>query len=320
MNITTDIIPNKRCLESGVFMNQINLKIKYFLKVAECLNFSVAANELFISQPALSKQIKQLEEVIGVSLFIRNTRRVELTPGGKIMYQAWVNVVEITDNAIATAKMVSSQYISKLRIGLVEMGGILDLMIPILNGFSERYKEIELEYSTYGFNELNKKLKNEELDIIFTLSSEIPGVNKGISFLNISKLDLFIMMSKKNPLAQRPSLTVKELENETIYTFSNEYTLEGRKMIEDHCKGVGLYSTKMKNYPNVTSMSLALLSGKGVTIGYKFFFYEVEDKLKCFPISNVLTEHYIGAAWKTSKENNVMLLNDYLKGINSSQR
>lgn len=73
-------------------------KIKYFIKAAETLNFSEAARQMFITPQAFGRQITQLEQEMGFSLFERNVRQIKLTPSGKICYEHLHEMVEKLDN------------------------------------------------------------------------------------------------------------------------------------------------------------------------------------------------------------------------------
>lgn len=294
-------------------MMKVNLqKIQYFLRVAKTLNFTKAAKELYVSQPALSKQIRKLEKSIGVQLFKRSTKQVELTEGGKIMFQAWSNIMRETEEAIARAKAANSKYRYKIRIGLLEMGGIIDSLMPLLENYTDERDGVEIEYSAYGFSELKERLKNKELDLIFSFSSEIAKEHANISFKTLKDLDLNIIVPKKNHFYNRDSLEVKELKNETIYVFSNSYSDEAKKSIIEHCQREGFYPAKLKVFPNITSMAVALTTGNGITIGYKVFFREVEEKLKFFPIRKEIGKHYIVVAWRDQQKEGIKELLDYL--------
>lgn len=295
-------------------MTKLNLQnVEYFLKVAESLNFSATASELFISQPALSKQIKLLEEAIGIQLFKRSTRQVELTEGGKIMYDAWTHIIRETDEAMAKAKKANAKFKKKIRIGLIEMGGFIDIIMPVLEKYVNSHEEIELEFATYGFTHLREKLKNKELDMIITLSSEVSKNAAKVSIKNLKRLDLFIIVPPKNHLYNKDELTVAELKDEEIYIFSGAYSDLAKKSIIEHCEREGFYPTKMKLYPNITSMVVALSTGDGVTIGYRPFFREAEGKLKFFPVNDETEPHYLSVAWRNNQERDVEDLVAYLE-------
>lgn len=294
-------------------MLKINLQnIQYFLKVAETLNFTTAARELYLSQPALSKQIRQLEEAIGVQLFKRDTKGVELTEGGKIMFYVWTNSIREMEQAIQRAVIANSMHKKKLKVGLLEFDGVINLMMPYIELFGEVQDELELDYSMYGFTELKEKLKNRELDIIFSFSTELPRESYGVVYQNLQELELNIVVSKKNHLYARESLNVTDLRDETFYIFSNEYTDEMKQSIIQHCGRYGFYPAKMKCFPNITSLAVGLTSGDGVTIGYREFF-NYQERLKFFPIEDEIGSHQIVAAWNSSRQEQVEPLLDFLK-------
>lgn len=294
-------------------MLKINLQnIYYFLKVAETLNFTQAAKELYVSQPALSKQIRQLEEVIGVPLLKRNTKGVELTEGGKIMFQAWSDITKQTEEAIRQANIANAKQKHKLKVGLLEFGGVIDFIMPLLEQFDEEQEDMEIEYSTFGFTELKEKLRNHELDLIFSFSSEVPKESIGFSYKQLQNLDLNIIVPKKNKFYNREELRVEELKNETFYIFANSYSDEAKQSILTHCERCGFYPARMKYFPNITSLAVALTSGSGVTIGYHVFFHNMEDRLKFFSIPEEIGKHFIVAAWETKKSSKIEILLKYL--------
>ena len=294
-------------------MLNISLKnIQYFLKVAETLNFTEAARELYVSQPALSKQIQQLEKDIDVQLFKRNTKEVELTEGGKIMYQLWSSVIKETEDSLDKARLVNTRHKKRLRIGLVEFSGVIDMIVPIIEAFADMNDDIEIEYSTYGFIKLREKLENHELDMIITFSSEISDQGTGITTKNMKKLLLNIIVSKKNHFYYKDRLEVSELRDEVIYVFADTYSVDGRKRIMEHCKRDGFYPARVKSFPNITSMAVALSSGEGVTLGYHEFFSNISEKLKFFPVNNEMGPHYLVMAWEEQKELSVQKLIKYI--------
>lgn len=287
-------------------MLKINLQsIQYFLKVAETLNFTTAARELYLSQPALSKQIRQLEEIIGVQLLKRNTKSVELTEGGKIMFQVWSGITRETEEAIQKASLANSMHKKKLKIGILEFEGVIHMLLPFLEQFEEVRQDIELEYATYGFSELKEKLRNRELDLIVSFSTELPRESSGVVFKILKDLELNIIISKRNHFYQRDTLSVSELKNETFYIFSNSYSDEMKQSIIFHCKKYGFYPAKMKYFPNITSLSVGLACGSGVTIGYREFFSNLGDSFKFFSTCDEVGSHYIVAAWEEDREEQV---------------
>jgi len=280
------------------------VSIEYFLKVAETLNFSVAARELYISQPALSKQIRLLEEDLGVRLFTRDTKQVLLTEGGKILYQEWSELLRRSEKAIGAAKNAQEKHAKKIRVGILEFAGMIHKIAPVLEKFTESEGNTEVIYEVHGFSQLRKMLNSGAVDMIFSLNSELPIDKHNIFSQALFEMQLCIVVSPKSPLYDRESISVGDLKNEVIYLFSEEYSESARRSVLTHFAKEGVATQNIKEFPNIRSMEMALAHGGGVTIGYREFF-EQQDKFKFFPIQDRIGLHQLVMAWKDEKEKQV---------------
>lgn len=286
-------------------MRKLNfLSIEYFLKVAETLNFTIASRELYISQPALSKQIKQLEGELGIRLFQRDTKQVELTEGGKILYREWTELLQRSEKAIGAAKNVEEKLTNKIRVGILECGGVIDTIAPVMERFMETNRSVEVIYEVHGFSQLRRMLDSGDVDMIFSLNTEVPTDKRSIYTQVIYDMELCIAIPSKNHLYNSKELKVRELRDETIYIFSDKYSDAGRKSILTHFAKEGVTIHKIKEFPNIRSMEIGLMNGGGVTIGYRVFF-EQNEKLHFFPIKDEIGLHQLVAAWKVEKEQQV---------------
>lgn len=286
-------------------MRKLNfLSIEYFLKVAETLNFTVAARELYISQPALSKQIRLLEEELGIKLFKRDTKQVELTEGGRILYREWADMMRRSEKAIGAAKSVEEKQTRKIRVGIVEFGGVIDTISPVMELFTQEDNHMEVIYEVHGFSQLRRMLDDGEVDLIFSLNTEVPAEKRNIYTQVIYDMELCIVIPWKNRFYHSEKLTVQDLKDETIYLFSDKYSDAGRRSIMAHFAKEGVAIHKIKEFPNIRSMEIGLINGDGVTIGYRSFF-EQNDKLKFFPIKDEIGLHQLVAAWKVENEKQV---------------
>ena len=286
------------------------LSIEYFLKVAETLNFTVAARELYISQPALSKQIKQLEEEIGVRLFRRDTKQVELTAGGQILYEEWSKLIKSSENAIGAAKSIEEKHTRKIRVGIAEFNGLIDIIAPKLEAFTKINEQVEVIYEVHGFNQLRRMLEKDEVDLIFSLNTELPVGRKNLFVQPLLDMQLCIIMSMKHPLSNCDKLDVEDIKDDNILMFSEMYSEAARKSVEMHFTKKGIHPHKTQEFPNVRSMELALMSGNGVTLGYEAFFSK-DQMFKCFPIKDEIGVHQLVLAWNEEKEKQIHGLLDF---------
>src|SRR5205085_7222744 len=98
--------------------------LKYFVAVAEELNFRRAAEVVHVAQPALSQQIKQLEDELGVALFVRSRHKVELTAAGKTFYASAQIILKEARQAVADARAVEQGEAGRLTMGFVSSAAI----------------------------------------------------------------------------------------------------------------------------------------------------------------------------------------------------
>lgn len=188
--------------------------LRYFVAVAEERNFNRAAERLHISQPPLSRQIRQLEESLGVDLLVRGSRPLELTRAGQFFYDRSVQFLaqgielETMTRRIAEAKR-------SLTIGFVAstLYGILPRMI---RRFRASHPEIALQLREMTTLEQLQRLKEGKIDLGFgRIRYEMPGISRFI----LRNEPLMAALVADHPLAGRPSLTLKELQSEPLLLY-----------------------------------------------------------------------------------------------------
>ena len=149
-------------------------QLEYFLDVASELHFSRAADKLFIAQPALSRQIQQLEKNLGVLLFERNKRNVKLTPAGEYLREEAKQVLSQLDNIGKRAQQIHKGESGEIRIGHPGLA-IYSVIPPILTSLRTLFPEIKVKLSEILENDLFGNLKNYQVDVGFIRE---PFVNK----------------------------------------------------------------------------------------------------------------------------------------------
>lgn len=187
-------------------MNIDNLKC--FIQVAENLSFARAAEALYISQPAVTKQINTLEQELGVTLLIRTTRHVELTPAGMCFYKDAKDIV--LKSQIAIARVQKHNVVDdSIRIGLSN-DVVLFYMAPILAQLHEKYPNIRPILETPGYKFAANLFLEKKLDALFYYKENLKK-NSGISFLELMKDTLSCLMPAKHPLAAKEIISLEEL-------------------------------------------------------------------------------------------------------------
>lgn len=181
--------------------------LRYFVTVAEELNFSKAALKLYTAQPSLSQQIKDLEADVGVKLLNRTKRKVELTEeGAAFLEQARLTLIQ-ADKAVATARQIAKTKQQRLRIGFVPTAEI-NVFPQVLPQLRIQNPELMIELIHMNEQEQISALKKNELDITFT-HQELNIDN--IHSKKILSETLIFVIPETHPLAQQPVIHLNTL-------------------------------------------------------------------------------------------------------------
>lgn len=188
-------------------------QLKYFIVLAEELNFSRAAEKLFISQPPLSKHIKSLEEELGVLLFERGSKGVTLTKEGKLFYEEARQIVHQTNQLTRKVKVSNHSYNDTLNIGFVYTA--MRLFLPkIVKAFEKKFPEAKLKLWEYSsIKDFQDKLLNYELDIAFVFP---PVAHEQIENTVIHSEDIYMVIPKSHPLANAERASITQFKEEHI--------------------------------------------------------------------------------------------------------
>jgi DNA-binding transcriptional LysR family regulator len=140
--------------------------LRYFVAVAEQLHFRHAAELVRVAQPALSQQIRQLEEEIGVTLFTRSHHKVQLTPAGKAFYEKVQAILSQTNQAVAEARKVEHGEAGTIRIGFVSTAAI-SVLPKVMKSLQAQVPSAEIELRELAPGEQIDNLYREQLDLGF---------------------------------------------------------------------------------------------------------------------------------------------------------
>ncbi|MFB9078336.1 LysR substrate-binding domain-containing protein [Flavobacterium procerum] len=183
-------------------------QLQYFIKTAEVLHFTKAAELCFVTQSGLSQQIKKLEDELGMPLFKRIGKKVQLTEAGAVFLIHAKKVVENVENGKQAIEDLNEMIGGELRIGVTYIFGLL--ILPVVNSFAKEYQNLKIVVE-YGTTEsLEQKLLNNELDVVMVISShEIePPIQKVPLFIS----NMVMAVSKNHPLADLGKIAFKKLD------------------------------------------------------------------------------------------------------------
>jgi DNA-binding transcriptional LysR family regulator len=266
-------------------------QLKYFVEVAEELQFLSASRKLLVSQPALSQQIKLLEDELGVDLFIKIKRqiyrKVELTEAGKLFLKDAQKILQLCNKAKERIKDVSASKKS-LKLGTYRMlTG--QLILDTLALFARTFPEIDLtivELPT--ILSVQEALVDETIDFGISI---LPINYKGLDFISLKKSQLSVILSKNHPLANEKKLTLAALHkarwieiNASVHPIFEE--------VERLCLKAG-FNRRPNIVQEVSSLDmLAQLVGmnKGIALVPSFFDTSAVANIVNKPLEDTLIE------------------------------
>lgn len=196
----------------GFAMNTTQLEC--FSSVANNLNFARAAEELHITQPAVTHQINTLENELGTKLFKRTTRLVELTPEGLRFLTDARHILQLMQSARAKLSDYDSSNVPFFSIGCHSTTE-LALFPPILRELLQKYPNLHPNLRTVPFRSLENLLEDSSLDVIFDFKPEIHS-KKNTVYEELIQAKLMFVLPKSHPYAHKDALTTEDLENEKL--------------------------------------------------------------------------------------------------------
>ena len=241
----------------------INFELyRVFYTVANTGNITKAAEELMISQPAISKSIKNLEEQLGGQLFIRTKRGVILTDEGREFYNYISRAMEYIYNAENKFKDLINLNTGTIKIG-ISSTLTKEFLTPYLEIFHSRYPKIDIQIVTNLSSELVPKLKNGLIDIIIlNIVDEV--IDKDINIMECRKIqDCFVVNNTYKDLINK-ELSLKDLNNYPLILQSKGSNT--RKFLDNLAN---THNVVLKPIMELASYSLVVEFSKiGLGIGY----------------------------------------------------
>ena len=208
-------------------------QLLYFSTVAETLNISVAARKLFISQPPISRQIMLLEKRLGVQLFVRKNKGLELTAPGLTLYQQTKGLFTNLDDIIASVKSEAKSYRGTIKIGAIP--SCMPFVIRNIKAYRVLYPEVNLELRTDTPSVLLEELERGNLSIIF-LRSFIPK-KTDFTEIEVTRDPLqLIMHASLDPNPQQRDVNYADLSKVPFCTLMPNDSWKYSEMLLDECR------------------------------------------------------------------------------------
>lgn len=182
----------------------------YFIACAETNSFTKTSKLYFVSQPAISTAIKNLEKELSCELFIRNNNELSLTEAGKYLYRISRPVVSLFKNINAQMNDYLAMN-TAIKIGIPPMlGGFI--FAPIFDKFTSKYPNIYIKMTELASKANQKAVIDDEIDVALTVINN-NVIDPKLNYIKIDETQLIFAVRENNPLAKRKSISINELGN-----------------------------------------------------------------------------------------------------------
>src|SRR6187200_841844 len=189
----------------------LSIRHEVFIEVANHLSFSKAAEILFISQPAISKHIKTLEQYYKTTLFDRSGNSIVLTNAGRLLYNHLLKAKAIQKQLEFDISTINSQLKAKGQLKLGASTTVALYIIPkVLSAFHQKYPEVKISLLNRNTDTITKALVDHEIDIGIV---EGKRKNSTILYEAFIKDEVVAVCSAKSPLSKKKVLTIQEVQN-----------------------------------------------------------------------------------------------------------
>lgn len=234
-----------------------------FIAVAEERHFGRAAQRLHLSQPPVSQRIRQLEEELGVELFVRSTRQVSLTQAGRELYTRALQLVQHAAAAEAAIKRFGTGEQGELHIGFTRTVAS-ELLPRLLSYYHEHKPDVNLLLHEDWSSQLLEQVLHEKLDIALLRRSSA-GTHASIRFILVQREPLWLAVPKAHRLARKRKIDPHDLNGETLvgYSFSAaHYFHETLESVLDHYE----ISAEVRHLSAVPTVLALVNAGMGVAL------------------------------------------------------
>ena len=237
--------------------------LRYFVAVADVLNFSRAAQQLHIAQPPLSRQIRQLEDEVGVQLFTRNKRKVELTNAGRVFLEEAKKLIASSRNAMDLARHAQQGENGTIRIGIASgLGGFVNRVVA---AYIRRSPAINIECKDIFSTIQNEALRERKIDVGFLR----PPVDQNLNSEMLFEERFAVVLPKAHPMSKRRGLRLKEIADEPLIVFNRSFSSGLHDKIAELYRKQGLTPRLTVTHAEAheEAGTIMVAAGKGIFIG-----------------------------------------------------
>lgn len=282
---------------------QLELRhFKYFLAVAEELHFRKAAEKLFISQPGLSTQIKQMEEILEIQLFVRDKKKVRLTTAGNYLQNEVAFLLNHLEQTKQQLKWIQEGNLGELRIGF--LGSAMQKVVPdLLLKLKEKFPKIQTSLDELSNRAQVNAILKDELDIGFVRLARVP---KGIHLQPVFRDTFSLAIPEDSSINAKNFKGMEQFAEEDFILFSQNYSPLYFDTVMSICEDAG-FTPKISHKSVHAHTIFKLVENKmGIAIVPTALQYGFHLKIKFIELKHIKQSALLSVIWKNDNRNPVL--------------
>lgn len=236
--------------------------LRYFIVVAEELHFGRAAQRLYIAQPSLSIQIRDLERAVGVPLLVRTNRRVQLTEAGRVFLEGARRTLDQVDRAVQDAERAHRGEIGQLTFGFVGSAAY-EVLPSLLRAFRAAYPDVELRLQSMTTKEQLVALAERRLDVGLL---RLPVEGTALAWRVVTREPLVAVLPATHPLAEQARVSLRALAGEPFILYPRVDSPAIRDTMITLCHQAGFSPTIVQESGEMQTIVGLVVGGIGIAL------------------------------------------------------
>ncbi|MER2191800.1 MAG: LysR family transcriptional regulator [Solibacillus sp.] len=271
-------------------------QLEYFVEVAKQLSFTKAAATLHVSQPSISKAIQNFEAELGVPLFYRSSKQLELTDAGQAVLVNAQQVLASFHNLRSELTDLMNLQKGQIRIGIPPIVGA-EFFSKLISHYKERYPYIEIQLTEVGTKRIRQYIEAGQLDIGLVCNTSTYEQLETIRFITDP---LQLIVHQDHPLAKKSAVELTDLQAESFIIYRKDFILYD-KVIEE-CSKNGFFPT-IACETTQKDLFIEMVQAK---VGIALLPQKIAEKIpypsiKCIPFKEETIHLQLGITWKKNK-------------------
>ncbi|EEF60095.1 LysR family transcriptional regulator [Pedosphaera parvula] len=268
--------------------------LRYFLAVADALNFTKAARQLRIAQPALSRRVQDLEDEIGVDLLKRSPRGVTLTAEGKLFLEKTRQLLKMADESVEQVRALARGQFGSLHIGYAPSPTV-EILPPALAAYQRAFPHVNVLLHDASRREIVDGLQDGTLQLA-VLPEVVNMEAEGIEFEPLRSYPYYVALSPSHPLTRLKAIPLEKIANEPLVGFARHDYPDYYPFVERIFRPLGVTPKIAVECDSGSSLITAVETGRGVSLAMSVFKVVTGKRLVLRPVAGSKDEIPVGIA------------------------